>query len=218
MRWYLAVAALAAALGFTASAASATTVDVTFSGTINFSSDPNFQGTAISGAFTTDLANPTYYSDAHNLIYGFSGSGSGTIDTTSFAGGAVFFSNDFTYQTHFNSHDLQFEFASGDYDIQLYFSSSVLSPGLIQTLADLPPDLTALKALFGPDLTNLNTIFYQSQPVTSFALDTLTFHVIQASPVSQTPVPAALPLLATALAGLGFAAWRRRTQHAAPQG
>jgi hypothetical protein len=30
------------------------------------------------------------------------------------------------------------------------------------------------------------------------------------APVAATPVPAALPLLATALGGLGFAGWRRR--------
>lgn len=40
--------------------------------------------------------------------------------------------------------------------------------------------------------------------------------VISASPVATTPIPAALPLFASALAGLGFAGWRRRSRaHAA---
>ncbi|MDQ7250315.1 hypothetical protein [Dongia sedimenti] len=58
---------------------------------------------------------------------------------------------------------------------------------------------------FAPGVFNLNVTFLT--PVPSAATATLT---VTAVPVATTPIPAALPLFMTALAGMGFVGWRRR--------
>lgn len=62
---------------------------------------------------------------------------------------------------------------------------------------------------FAPGVFNLNVTFLT--PVPSAASATLT---VTAASVATTPIPAALPLFMTALAGMGFIGWRRR--HPAP--
>jgi hypothetical protein len=81
---------------------------------------------------------------------------------------------------------------------------------------------TGLGTLADESLPPLETFLVGKSPwPNSFTLSGfLSGHISEitiASPVSQTPIPAALPLFASALGGLGFVGWRRKRSEALAQ-
>jgi hypothetical protein len=80
------------------------------------------------------------------------------------------------------------------------------------TLADFPSDDAAATAFFGVAFAGEGLF---RSPDYKYFLFTVTSFTTSTAALSLTPIPAALPLMITAVAGLGFAGWRRRRQSAA---
>jgi hypothetical protein len=80
------------------------------------------------------------------------------------------------------------------------------------TLADFPSDDAAATAFFGVAFAGEGLF---RSPDYKYVLFTVTSFTTSTAALSLTPIPAALPLMITAVAGLGFAGWRRRRQSAA---
>jgi hypothetical protein len=90
-------------------------------------------------------------------------------------------------------------------DIELIFRTSATG-GPLTSLAGLPGTPSELIALFGGNSPfAVGTYSLYGYGVIIFDIDFTT---------AVTPIPAALPLFASALGGLGFAAWRRRRARA----
>ena len=117
---------------------------------------------------------------------------------------------------------LSFVFVGGDYDGSL-FDSLVTSPSGQLNLAAwaiFPVSGQLLSLTFAvSDLSLASFVAHGTESVYSvFCLGLCGTRTIVAgtiNAVATTPIPAALPLLMTALGGLGFAGWRRKRQQAA---
>jgi hypothetical protein len=102
--------------------------------------------------------------------------------------------------------------------IQLNFAALGKNPPLT-SLSDLPPDLASMASLLGGALLGSSGTFNVADP-SSAATATVHFGVTSlniSGPgiVAATPIPATLPLLVSALGGLGFVGWRRKQANAA---
>jgi hypothetical protein len=87
--------------------------------------------------------------------------------------------------------------------IMLYFNDPTAT---IFTDDSIPTDLISLQSIG----TFNFTLSIPGGPIHIYTFGGTFTSITATAPVAATPVPAALPLLATALGGLGFAGWRRR--------
>jgi hypothetical protein len=99
---------------------------------------------------------------------------------------------------------------------------NVFADGVVLALLGTPGlcvDNTGLTAVYGK-LTGVFTAIHTSTPISirSIAFGSQVFMIglddvsVTGPAVSNVPLPAALPFLASAIAGLGFIAWRRRNK------
>jgi hypothetical protein len=183
------------------------------------------------------------YSGINAFVNDFQGNGSWSIQfgagpaiTGSGSGGVNSYSQgDFQGPNDFTAANATFDISSygafGDPALTLSFANANAPGGaadyhdlLLTLISDLPTDLTAASAF----LHGFNTVYGPGNTLASFpvgALDLntgsgkLIYFQISAFSASYqtavTPVPAALPLFATALGGLGVLRWRRRKPQAA---
>ena len=87
----------------------------------------------------------------------------------------------------------------------IFRSFGSATPPLL-SLDDLPPDLAAIAALLGP-LSSTGDVSYGGA--------VFNFRITSAQiSVSETPIPAALPLFMSALGGLGWMGYRRKALNA----
>jgi hypothetical protein len=88
----------------------------------------------------------------------------------------------------------------------LNFFNALTEGGGLNAVTFLNGPTTELFDYFGPQLYTGS----ESAPHFNTGLFTFNGPVRETLRISATPIPAALPLLATALGGLGFVGWRRR--------
>jgi hypothetical protein len=100
---------------------------------------------------------------------------------------------------------LLMEVADDIVGLSLFFRTDATQPALT-SLAGLPTDPNGILALLGGANPRANGTF------NLIGFGNIGFIVT----LAPTPVPAALPLFASALSGLGIAAWRRKVRRARP--
>jgi hypothetical protein len=105
-------------------------------------------------------------------------------------------------------HLVRAVFHTGGLDINLAWQPTTQ----LATLAGFPSDDAAANAFFGVVFAGEG--LFKSPDYKYFLFSVTSFTTSDAA-LSLTPIPAALPLMITAVAGLGFAGWRRRRQSAA---
>jgi hypothetical protein len=89
---------------------------------------------------------------------------------------------------------------------------------LLGSLESLPTSLTAIESYLGNRLFYIQGNIFASAPGTHLWDITWNVESLQISPVSQTPIPATLPLFVSALGGLGFLRSRRFPRRGASGG
>ena len=149
----------------------------------------------------TGFSGPNYL--AYNSATAFqNGQPVGATDTVSFASGKseVSFSIGMGDSPLFNGQE---EFFANAFDVAGNLLASFL---VTPTTSEMVQVL-----LTGHDIRSVE--YGLTDRAGAFILDDLSF--TDAPPVAPVPVPAALPLLLSALAGLGFMGWRRRRSAAA---
>jgi hypothetical protein len=220
---YFRFVALAVALLFgLAVPASATTITATYTGTVKNSLD-------LGGVFGTpgaELAGAAY-----NLVYtiddvvGSYSTFNGTIFDPLLSGDSIF--GGVTAVLTINGHDLVFTGGSptSSYDIAAHKPGSATL--VHQASAGTTGTILASVQMTNPDPgfpTSVYTALTLSSCPAGSCAAGIFFNVaggfygnlnFGSLTVAATPIPAALPLLVSALGGLGFVGWRRRKQHAA---
>jgi len=204
-------AALFAVLGCVSADANAATVTGVYYGTFTNTSDPAFPYLSLGDSyriqFSYDTAVPDVDPDSAQGLY--QNAVSGSIDFSSgynlaFTGGSIYVGNDVDpgdsdYLNFGGFAAITSNFPTGLYTVN----------GFSVTLVDLSRtvfDSDALPSAY------LSTALFDEWPG-GFSIG---FHGIDGpgagltGTLTSTPIPPALPLLATALGGLGVAGWRRR--------
>jgi hypothetical protein len=205
------IAALGTALMIGAGAASAATIGVKYSGVVT-SVDPDLAGQfSVGDTFTFDIAvdKATPDGDANPEFGSYYGI---TKFKGSFSSGYTFTANPgnvlYVYDTPLLD-EVQFgagSFSTGDIGAYSLFIAAAFfaDPTLTMLSSDaIPNDLASLLSLSADRTMGLN---FLKGPDLYNVFGTIT----AATAVTQTPIPAALPLFASALGGLSFFAWRRR--------
>jgi hypothetical protein len=199
----------------TAVQASAATITKTYTGMVKFGADPSGAfgtvGADLTGAnytlvFTSDPTAPNY--STFSASPGNPLSGDQIFEATS----AVL---------TINGHDQSFAATSTSFDIAAYkpgFGHVTQQAGgptgsvfVSLTLNNPGPDFPT-SVLQAASVTNCPTCKLFSSFGIAGAAGGLNFGTLT---VASTPIPATLPLLVSALGGLGFAGWRRRQAEAA---
>jgi hypothetical protein len=209
-----AVFATVIGLGMGVTAASAATIDLQFTGKVTFAdptpsipSPPPTIGDNVSFHLVYDTsaadtnANPgqgSYFGSITTLEATFSG------QTHTFTPAQTLIS---VRNDSFGTDDVLFRYIPDNnavLEFTLYFRDPT---GTIFTDDSIPTDLISLQSIgtWGFTLAPPG-----APPGLIYLFGGTSPSITVTAPVAATPVPAALPLLATALGGLGFAGWRRR--------
>jgi hypothetical protein len=201
MKRFVLMASFAVALLGGVGQALATTVNINFTGTITSLNDPSSvsgytNGGNIGGSLVLDLPDTpsTINPQGAGFYVTYSGNGSLNAGPVSTSGSALL---ENSVQPGFGALRLTL---SGS--LELLFEAFGGNPGPLLSLADLPADKPAIFAYLGPFAANQRGTLNGSGFSADFFVDSIT--------IAATPIPAALPLLASALGGLGFVGWRRR--------
>jgi hypothetical protein len=205
MKKFLSVASLAAAaviaFGVAAPAAKATTITAVYTGTIRNGDDSgnHFAGGLASG-------------DAFTLTAFFKAP-PGTYDNT--GGGSITGGGKVTLKT--NGQSYTFDLTPNSYSLNNFgqlqlFTGDTSFTFLSSDFFSATPPSSILDA-FDSDCY-ADTYCSGSFEITTGGFSGASFDATHLT-VSSTPIPAALPLLATALGGLGFVGWRRKAAAAA---
>jgi hypothetical protein len=224
------------ALPFANDSASATTIH-----TSNFISTPaNFDGFESLGSSSSLPQNTTYSEGGIDVKY--VGDGLGTWTTFPYEGtegqynwyqnGGGFGYTEIKLSSGADFHAIQFLATAGNgttqqFQFQLLNDGSVVDEGSIDFytghdatgsrifgtygFSDSTFDEVRLQSLLGGGPFRLTSLF----PLDGLALDSI---AIGTASVATTPLPAALPLFASALGGLGFFGWKRRKRGVAVTG
>jgi hypothetical protein len=234
MRTILAAASVAACLIFGVAAADASSVTISFTGTIFLASDPaglTTYGTddlhnAISGTLTIDPIGNTPHPNGATKTE-FTGASTLTSDPFSHAGTTVI--QTLSQTTKQNSHfGIQF-FAPTEHDVDtdsdfipsellLDFDANNGGNSVLHSLADLPTDLDGIIAYLGGGLSQARGILSGGPNASSLAIFTFNIKTLTITPTivpTPTPIPATLPLFGVGLGALAFTGWRRRFRRAA---
>ena len=217
MKSLLAVALLAFAVS--AGAASASTIQIDYAGVVtNVNNQTEISGYTVGESITgrmvltlPDTPQRTYMSGVP-FFDNYAGTGTSTINGTTISDYGSIVNRSLS-----SFSDISFgvsETIGGvQYTHGLFFESFNSVP-LISSLQNLPLSLAAIKNyLQGPTYV-LNGHIYVNEPGAHVWDIDWEVQSLQISAVSQTPIPASLPLFATALAGLGFIG-RRQVRHMA---
>jgi hypothetical protein len=207
--------ALALLLGLAAQA-SAATITKTYTGTVKYGSDPTgafgTPGIDLTGAnytlvFSSEPSPATY--STYSATPGSPLSGDQIFDATS----AVL---------TINGHDQSFAATSYSFDIAAYkpgFGQVTQQAGgpsgsvfVSLTMNNPGPDFPASVLQDASIASCVTCKAFMTFGIAGAAggLNFGSLTVASTPPVATTPIPAALPLLVSALGGLGFAGWRRR--------
>jgi hypothetical protein len=182
----------------------ATTLSLSFSGTVDFVNNAGLDsgiaiGQPINGSMMLSVTNPST-STPEEIRY----SGLADYELTGFPSG---FRVGGTIDNRVELNHSSLEFAApGFTSLELEFSSNSNTAPLFNSLSDIP-DVATLIALYG-NASGLYTVapsgLHFPHFIIGFSIDG--GHLT----VNDTPIPPALPLFASALGGLAFMGWRRK--------
>jgi hypothetical protein len=204
---------LAAVLG-QACPAAATTLGVSYSGTVTLV-DPDGAGTfAVNDTFTFNIlvndaapdTDPSAGIGDYHGVTQFNGSFSNGYSFASTTGtDRVIVYDGLADGVEFNGHHFTAPNV-GDFHLQLVSAMFNDSTATMNGSDALPMNLVTLLTL-----SDSQSVFLQfiDSGVNAFGV-LLKISSATAIPVATTPIPATMPLLATALGGLGFLGWKRR--------
>jgi hypothetical protein len=218
---------------FDTTAAQAGTLTITFGGTTKAIPDLGTgttitelapAGTTVSGSLSIEVDDAAIASDDGTSAYNFFLSSSGKVSNYTFhidggadygesGSGAIVNLSNFIGLTGVAYQVL------GSYTLQLGFLNDSPAGSYLDYafnhLSSLPTTLAEYQALLGSFNSPYGSfpfgvLLNSASNVGSFFELTEFSSVYTASPTAVTPIPAALPLFASALGGLGFAGWRKR--------
>jgi hypothetical protein len=192
----------------------ATTVHITYTGTVTYISDPagvsGFSlGDPITGSMTINF-DGIYYDACCNPTSQtrfFEGSGKATVNTVEISSSVPYpneYANGIFYPTQ-DQYEL-WEFQTGDPSGSA--SVQFLRNSIAPLILSLEPNLANLHSLVAAGLLSVSGDFAHGGPGEHWDIE-FVGDSSNAS-VTLTPIPAALPLFASALGGLGLFGWHRR--------
>jgi hypothetical protein len=223
MHKIIAAAAFVLSLALTSAASSAATITLAYTGTVKTTAQSGMAnvtsvGSSVSGTLVLDLAETPIPGSGYNGSGDFTGAGTAFTGTGRFVDSAFGPFRDMTFSAATINTD---PFANPIYEsVVLTLSNWTQSPAapLLASLYDLPTDLNGVisylgaAGFFSDASVQLANLLSGASYAYTFSVDSLSISVVPS--VAPTPIPAALPLFASALGGLGFAGWRRRTRRA----
>jgi len=213
MRRILAALAVFAAIAGASAVSQATTVHITYTGTVTYVSDPGGTsgfslGDPIAGSMTINL-DGIYYDACCNPVSQtrfFEGVGTGRLNNFYIFGQHDPYPNEFSNGIFYNPAQVpneEWQFVVGT---NLASYVRFFRDGIAPIIPTAEANLANLRSLVDAGLLSVDGSL--NGPADAWSID-FAGDSINAS-VTLTPIPAALPLFASALGSLGLFGWRRR--------